>query len=243
MIMKEQILGVNVNMQSEEELMTMINEDIQNGRKSRIVAINPEKVMMASKNSELMGLLNESTYQIPDGVGISVASRLRGGKIRGRVTGIGMMDALLKLANEHGYRIFMYGAKKETVELAASSIQEKYPNLVIAGLLDGYEQDADKIARRINAAKPHILFVALGSPKQELFIRENMERLDVNIFQGVGGSFDVYSGTVKRAPEIFLKTGTEWLYRLASQPSRIKRQMALPHFLYKAIRTKERKSS
>ena len=240
--MKEQILGVNVNMQSEQELMEMINADIQNGRKSRIVAINPEKVMMASKSSKLMELLNESTYQIPDGIGISVASRLRGGAIKGRVTGIGMMDALLKLAHQNKYRIFMYGAKKETVELAAASIQEKYPDLIIAGTLDGYEQDMDKIARRINAVKPHILFVALGSPKQELFIRENMARLDVNIFQGVGGSFDVYSGTVKRAPAVFQKTGTEWLFRLASQPSRIKRQMALPQFLFKAVRSKDRKS-
>ncbi|MGK7376445.1 WecB/TagA/CpsF family glycosyltransferase [Planococcus sp. 1R117A] len=240
--MKEQILGVNVNMQSEEELMQFIDSDIRNGRKSRIVAINPEKVMMASKNSELMELLNESTYQIPDGIGISVASRLRGGEIKGRVTGIGMMDALLRLANKNSYRIFMYGAKKETVELAAASIQDKYPKLVIAGMLDGYEKDMDKVARTINAAKPHILFVALGSPKQELFIRENMERLDVNIFQGVGGSFDVYSGTVKRAPIVFQKTGTEWLFRLASQPSRIKRQIALPQFLFKALRAKDQES-
>lgn len=240
--MKEQILGVNVNMENEQELMQLINADIVEGRKSRIVAINPEKVMMASKSAELMELLNESTYQIPDGIGISVASRLRGGEIKGRVTGIGMMDALLQLANKNGYRIFMYGAKKETVELAAATIQQKYPNLIIAGLLDGYEKDKDKIVRTINAVKPHILFVALGSPKQELFIREHMELLDVNIFQGVGGSFDVYSGTVKRAPSVFQKTGTEWLFRLASQPSRIKRQIALPQFLFKAIRTKDQGS-
>lgn len=240
--MKEQILGVNVNMENEQELMQLINADIVEGRKSRIVAINPEKVMMASKSAELMELLNESTYQIPDGIGISVASRLRGGEIKGRVTGIGMMDALLQLANKNSYRIFMYGAKKETVELAAATIQQKYPNLIIAGLLDGYEKDKNKIVRTINAVKPHILFVALGSPKQELFIREHMELLDVNIFQGVGGSFDVYSGTVKRAPSVFQKTGTEWLFRLASQPSRIKRQIALPQFLFKAIRTKDQGS-
>lgn len=238
--MKEQILGVQVNTESEGQLLGLIKSDIEAGRKSRIVAINPEKVMMASKDNELRLLLNESTYQIPDGIGISVASRLRGGTIRGRVTGIGMMDALLRLAHDNRYRIFMYGAKRETLDLAAENIQKKYPNLVLAGKLDGYVKDPEEIIRTVNEAKPHIIFVALGSPKQELFIRNNMERLDVNIFQGVGGSFDVYSGKVKRAPEAFQKTGTEWLFRLLSQPSRIKRQLALPQFILKAIRENKR---
>ncbi|QMT16862.1 WecB/TagA/CpsF family glycosyltransferase [Planococcus maritimus] len=236
--MKEEILGVTINKETEQQLLDKIQTDIEIGRKSRIVAINPEKVMMASKDPALRTLLNESTYQIPDGVGIKIASRMRGGEIRERVTGIGMMDALLQLAHKHGHRIFMYGAKKATVELAAQNIQKKYPNLVVAGTLDGYEKDPAKIIETINAAQPQILFVALGSPKQELFIRENMEQLNVNIFQGVGGSFDVYSGNVKRAPKLFLNTGTEWLYRLASQPTRIKRQMALPQFLIKAVRDK-----
>ncbi|MFC4713046.1 WecB/TagA/CpsF family glycosyltransferase [Planococcus dechangensis] len=236
--MKEEILGVTVNKETEQQLLDNIQADIEQGRKSRIVAINPEKVMMASKDPELRALLNESTYQIPDGVGIKIASRIRGGDIRERVTGIGMMDALLQLANKHHHRIFMYGAKKATVELAAKNIQAKYPNLVIAGTLDGYEKDPAKIIQSINDASPQILFVALGSPKQELFIREHMDALNVNIFQGVGGSFDVYSGNVKRAPKLFLNTGTEWLYRLASQPTRIKRQMALPQFLMKAVRDK-----
>ncbi|MGI2327696.1 WecB/TagA/CpsF family glycosyltransferase [Planococcus sp. YIM B11945] len=237
--MKEQILGVNVSEQSEEELLRLINDDIVHGRKSRIVAINPEKVMMASQDEQLKALLNESTYQIPDGIGISIASRICRGMVRGRVTGIGMMDGLLRLANQQRYRIFMYGAKQETLHLAAAAIQKKYPNLEISGLLDGYVQDRQQIIHSINAAQPHILFVALGSPKQELFIRENMGKLKVNIFQGVGGSFDVYSGQVKRAPEVFQKTGTEWLYRLLSQPSRIKRQMALPQFIFKVMREKK----
>lgn len=240
--MKEQILGVNVSGQSQDELMRLINDDIKENRRSRIVAINPEKVMMASKDESLKVLLNGSTYQIPDGVGIMIASRLRNGNVKERVTGIGMMEALLELANENGYRIFMYGAKRETIDQAAAVIQQRYPNLIVSGKIDGYEKDQDKIFRTINQANPHILFVALGSPKQELFIRDNMEQLNVNIYQGVGGSFDVFSGNVKRAPKLFLNTGTEWLYRLLSQPSRIKRQMALPQFLFKAVREKKVRS-
>ncbi|WP_422123976.1 WecB/TagA/CpsF family glycosyltransferase [Planococcus sp. X10-3] len=237
--MKEQILGVNVSNQSQQELMRLIDADIKENRKSRIVAINPEKVMMATKDDSLKTLLNGSTYQIPDGVGIMIASRFRNGQVKERVTGIGMMEALLELANENSFRIFMYGAKPETIEQAAGMIQQRYPNLIISGKIDGYETDQNKILRLINEANPQILFVALGSPKQELFIQENMDRLNVNIFQGVGGSFDVFSGNVKRAPSIFLNTGTEWLYRLVSQPSRIIRQMALPKFLIMAIREKK----
>lgn len=237
--MKEQILGVNVSSQPQEELMQLIDRDIKENRKSRIVAINPEKVMMATKDKSLRTLLNGSTYQIPDGVGIMIASRVRNGNVRGRVTGIGMMEALLELADKNRYSIFMYGAKPETIEQAAIVIQQRYPNLIVSGKMDGYEENQNKILQTINEAKPQILFVALGSPKQELFIQENMEYLNVNVFQGVGGSFDVFSGNVKRAPSFFLNTGTEWLYRLVSQPSRIKRQLALPQFLIKAIREKK----
>lgn len=237
--MKEQILGVNVSSQTQQELMNLIENDIQNDKKSRIVAINPEKVMMATKDESLKTLLNGSTYQIPDGVGIMIASRFRNGHVKERVTGIGMMEALLELANAKSYRIFMYGAKRETIDQAATMIKQRYPNLTISGKIDGYEKDQDKIIQTINQAQPQILFVALGSPKQELFIRDNMDKIDVNIFQGVGGSFDVFSGNVKRAPSIFLKTGTEWLYRLASQPTRLKRQLVLPQFLIKAIREKK----
>jgi N-acetylglucosaminyldiphosphoundecaprenol N-acetyl-beta-D-mannosaminyltransferase len=112
--------------------------------------------------------------------------------------------------------------------------------LIISGILDGYVKDTEQIVTTINEAQPHILFVALGSPKQELFIKNHMDQLHVNVFQGVGGSFDVYSGNVKRAPELFQKTGTEWLYRLLKQPSRIKRQLALPMFLVKVARNRNR---
>jgi len=240
MKLKENILGVNVTTLDEQKLMKQIENDIQQNQKVRIVAINPEKIMMAQQDANLKELLNESTYHIPDGIGVSIASRLSGGSIRGRVTGIGMMENLLDLANRNQLKIFLYGAKPETVHQASHNIQGKFPYLVIAGTLDGYVKDVQEVITTINAVEPHILFVALGSPKQELFIKHNMEQLNVNVFQGVGGSFDVFSGNVKRAPELFLKTGTEWLYRLMMQPSRVKRQVALPLFLLKVLSKKSR---
>ena len=231
-------MGVDVTTLNEQQLMTQIEEDIQQNQKVRIVAINPEKIMMAEQDPSLRQLLNESTYQIPDGIGVSIASKLSGGTVRGRVTGIGMMENLLTLANNKQLKIFMYGATPETVQQAAQNIQDRFPHLIVAGTLDGYVKDTQQIVTAINEAQPHILFVALGSPKQELFIKHNMAQLNVNVFQGVGGSFDVFSGHVKRAPELFQKTGTEWLFRLIKQPSRIKRQLALPMFLVKVASKK-----
>ncbi|MGB2991081.1 MAG: WecB/TagA/CpsF family glycosyltransferase, partial [Paenisporosarcina sp.] len=238
--MKENIMGVDVTTLNEQQLMKQIEEDIQQNQKVRIVAINPEKIMMAEQDPTLRQLLNESTYQIPDGIGVSIASKLSGGNVRGRVTGIGMMENLLTLANKKQLKIFMYGATPETVQQAAQNIKERFPNLIVAGTLDGYVKDTQQIVTAINAAQPHILFVALGSPKQELFIKNNMDQLNVNVFQGVGGSFDVFSGHVKRAPELFQKTGTEWLFRLIKQPSRIKRQLALPIFLVRVASKRNR---
>ncbi|MGB5946772.1 WecB/TagA/CpsF family glycosyltransferase [Paenisporosarcina sp.] len=238
--MKENIMGVDVTTLNEQQLMKQIEEDIQQNQKVRIVAINPEKIMMAEQDPTLRQLLNESTYQIPDGIGVSIASKLSGGNVRGRVTGIGMMENLLTLANNKQLKIFMYGATPETVQQAAQNIKERFPNLIVAGTLDGYVKDTQQIVTAINEAQPHILFVALGSPKQELFIKNNMDQLNVNVFQGVGGSFDVFSGHVKRAPELFQKTGTEWLFRLIKQPSRIKRQLALPIFLLRVASKRNR---
>lgn len=238
--LKENIMGVDVTTLNEQQLMKRIEDDIRQNQKVRIVAVNPEKIIMAEQDPSLRQLLNESTYQIPDGIGVSIASKLSGGIVRGRVTGIGMMGNLLKLANTNEWKIFMYGATPETVQKAAQHIKERFPKLIIAGTLDGYVKDTQQIVTTINEAKPHILFVALGSPKQELFIKNHMDQLHVNVFQGVGGSFDVYSGNVKRAPEMFQKTGTEWLYRLLKQPSRIKRQLALPMFLVKVARNRNR---
>lgn len=236
--MKEKILGIQVSTLNYEELINEIDEKIKKNEKSKIIAVNPEKIMMAQNDPNLRDLINSSTYQIPDGIGVVLASKLTKGNIRSRVTGIGMMEQLLELANRRSYKIFFYGAKEEVVKLARDNIHEKYPNIRISGYLNGYISDNDKIVEEINRECPNIIFVALGSPRQELWIKNNFERLNVQVFQGVGGSFDVFSGTVKRAPAIFQKFGLEWLYRLISQPSRIKRQLALPRFLLSVLKDK-----
>lgn len=209
---------------------------MQRGDKSTIIAVNPEKVMTAQKDPQVKELINGSTFQIADGVGILLASKLKKGNITSRVTGVDMMARLLKFAAEEKHPIYLYGAKKEVIDLAAANIARDYPGIEIAGLTDGYEQDEEALIQRINDSGAKIIFVALGSPKQELWIQRNINKLqNVLVFQGVGGSFDVFSGTVKRAPAIFRKFGIEWLYRLVSDPRRMKRQLNLPRFLIRIL--------
>ncbi|WP_079527271.1 WecB/TagA/CpsF family glycosyltransferase [Halobacillus hunanensis] len=231
--MKERFLGVNVSSHSYEQLKEKVMSDIEQKRQSYIVAINPEKILKAQQDVELRHLLNQATYQIPDGVGVLLASKIKGGNISQRVTGIDMFLTLCEQASLHDKSVFLYGAKPGVAEKAKEGLLRRYPNLKIAGVLDGYVKDQDFIKQEINAANPDILFVALGSPRQEHWIVENMKHLNVRIFQGVGGSFDVLSGKVKRAPAIFQRFGVEWLYRLILEPWRIKRQIKLPMFLFK----------
>ncbi|MDW0116329.1 WecB/TagA/CpsF family glycosyltransferase [Sporosarcina thermotolerans] len=230
--MKETYLGVHVSPLTYEGIINEIKPRMTAGQQSTIIAVNPEKVMAAQKNPEVKQLINGSTFQIPDGVGILLASKMKNGKIHSRVTGVDMMARLLKFAADENHPIYLYGAKNEVVQKAAENIKQQNPGITIAGITDGYEQDEAALILRINESGAEIIFVALGSPKQELWIKRNMDNLkNVLVFQGVGGSFDVFSGTVKRAPALFRNTGTEWLYRLASDPKRIKRQMNLPLFL------------
>lgn len=232
---KETYLGIDVGDFSYSELETKVLEDIKNKRKSFIVAINPEKVLEAQKNERLTSLLNQATYQIPDGVGILLASRLKRGKIRERITGIDTFLRLCQMATIHEKTIFLYGAEPGIAKMAKKNLERMFPSIKIVGTMNGYERDERIVIDAINQAKPDLLFVALGSPAQEYWIVENMDKIDAKIFQGVGGSFDVISGQVKRAPKLFRKFGFEWLFRLLLEPSRIRRQLKLPMFLWKVI--------
>ncbi|WP_281658687.1 WecB/TagA/CpsF family glycosyltransferase [Halobacillus sp. Cin3] len=236
--MKEQFLGVDVSSHSYERLKQNVLNDINEKRQSFIVAINPEKILKAQEDQDLKALLNKATYQIPDGVGVLLASKLNKGGIKERVTGIDMLLTLCKQAADNGKSVFLYGAKPGVAEEAKDKLIEQYPNLHVAGVLDGYEKDEQKVIQTINESGADILFVALGSPRQEYWIVDHMKELNVSIFQGVGGSFDVISGRVKRAPALFQRFGVEWLYRLISEPWRIKRQIRLPLFLLKVWRDK-----
>lgn len=238
--MNERIFGVEVNTETSDATIGRIFSRLQNNEKSFIIAINPEKLMKSRRDPELLNILNEATVGIPDGIGVVLASRLRGGNIKGRITGVDMMDHLCEQASVQDVPVFLYGAKPGVAQLAAEKLQETYPNLTVAGTLDGYEKDEETVLNTINDSGAKILFVALGSPTQEQFIIRNKEKLNVSVFQGVGGSFDVFSGNVQRAPAFFRKFGLEWFYRLLKEPSRWKRQLELPKFLVAVLADRSR---
>ncbi|UOQ50284.1 WecB/TagA/CpsF family glycosyltransferase [Gracilibacillus caseinilyticus] len=236
---KETILGVQVSKETYSSITDKLFNLMGTSDQAFIVAVNPEKIMKAAEDPELKDLINAADYQIPDGIGILIASRLQKGSVRDRITGIDLMQTLVAEAEKREKKIFLYGGKPGVADKAAAQIQLDHPKINIAGTINGYEKDEEKIIETINAANPDILFVALGSPKQEEWIKANKQRLNVSVFQGVGGSFDVIAGNIKRAPKIFIKFGLEWLYRLLIEPWRIKRQLALPKFLLKVFSGKK----
>lgn len=231
----EKYLGVEVCALNMPQALKEVCEIIEKRIPSFIVAINPEKIMKATEDNRLKTLLNSATIKIPDGIGIVVASKLNHGKIKTRVTGIDLMNNICQLSDDNGYKIFMLGAKPGVVDKAAEVLRQKFKKINIVGTLDGYFENDEQVINRVKAVKPDIIFVALGSPRQENWITENMNKLEVPLLMGVGGSYDVICGNIDRAPQWMCSLGLEWLYRLIKEPWRYKRMMVLPLFLYKVV--------
>ncbi|MBO8129073.1 MAG: WecB/TagA/CpsF family glycosyltransferase [Peptococcaceae bacterium] len=209
------------------------------GIKQFVIAQNPEKIMKSLQDEELSAIMEKkATLLIADGVGLVIAGRILGLPPISRVTGVGLFEEMVKAANEEGKKVFLYGAAAQVVKKTGEILQQRYPNLRIVGTQDGYEKDMEKIITKIQQAKPDYLFVALGSPRQEKWIAKYFDRLPVQLAMGVGGTFDVLTGNVKRAPVLMQKIGLEWLYRLLKQPSRAKRMINLPKFLWRVIKAK-----
>ena len=239
-LQKVHILGKPVHLVDMEQAVSYLRSQSAGGSKEFVLAMNPEKVMKAREDAELSRIIDrKATLLIADGVGLVLAGKIRGLPPIRRVTGVGLFQRLVQSAAEDDRSVFLYGAKKEVVEKAAQVLGQNYPGLRIVGTQDGYEKDQNLVFSKIKEAKPDYLFVALGSPAQEKWIAANLDRLPAKVFMGVGGTFDVVAGNVKRAPEWSQKTGLEWLYRLVTQPSRAKRMLNLPKFLFLAIFARE----
>ncbi|WP_143142984.1 WecB/TagA/CpsF family glycosyltransferase [Clostridium sp. Marseille-P3244] len=197
---------------------------VQNASKKFIITANPETLMIGRSDPEFDNILKRKDVTIvPDGIGVVKAGHLLGKKIAGRVTGVEIARTLFSLADQYEKSIYLFGAKKEVLHKLVKKIREEYPRAVIAGAQDGYVRDRDKVFEDILEKQPDIVLVALGIPYQELLIGKYFDRFKKGIFVGVGGSFDVLSGTKKRAPKIFIKLNLEWLYRITTEPKRIGR--------------------
>ena len=201
-------------------------------KKTFVVTPNPEIVWLARRNEALKTAINNAGLVLADGVGITIGARILGTPLRGgRIPGIDFASALLDEISSFGGSVYLFGAKPGVAEEAANNLAQRYPGLKISGTADGYFTDDLPIIESINAAQPDVLFVCLGSPKQELWMANNLHRLNTKICAGLGGSLDVFAGRVKRAPTFFRKTGLEWFYRLIREPRRITRMAKLPLYI------------
>ncbi len=227
---KELILKTSVDVIDYDEIIEIIKHSHQ---PLHILSGNPEMCYRASKEEQLQTLINKAEICIADGIGTVYASKILGGSIKTRVTGIDLMEKLLTTNLPFEKKVFLLGAKKDVVQTLA----KKYAAIVV-GFQDGYSFDKT-VVDKINKSQANILFVALGAPTQELWIENNRHLLPhVKVFQGVGGSFDVLSGKKRRAPKVFIALKLEWLYRLLREPKRLFKQTKLILFIFAVIKQK-----
>ena len=214
-----------------------------NSEKKIIVTANPETFMKADSIKEFdQTLMKEDTIIVPDGIGVVKAANYIGIKeIKERITGVEISYELLRLANKYQKSIYLFGASKEVMNLTVEKIKKDYPNIVVSGYCDGYVEDKDFAFSEISKHNPDIILVALGVPKQELLINKHYDLFSKGIFVGVGGTFDIISGTKQRAPEIVQKLNIEWLYRIFGDKERIKRfYNSNVKFVFKVIKLKNK---
>lgn len=235
--MKVSVMGVYFDDYTLAEFIDYALSCIDKGEKCTVVTPNAEIGLECKKNPALFELVNRSTLVLPDGISVKMAAKIIGAPITQKAAGIEFSEGMCaELAKREG-SIFLFGAKPGVAEVAAAKLCEKYPGLKIAGVRNGYfsEDQEYEIVEQITEAKPDLLLVCLGAPKQEFFIDKHKDKLPACVMVGAGGSIDVFAGNVKRAPKIFIKLGLEWFYRLCKEPKRIKRMIKLPLYLWYAL--------
>lgn len=235
-ILKRNIFGVMIDDVNAKKLIGEISGRLRENRRTVIFTPNPIMTQNARRDSRFMNILNSSDYNIPDGNGIILASRLLKTPISERICGIELAEELLYTASKQGLNVFLFGGKAGVADLAAAKLCAKYRGLKICGTLNGYTSDNDRILEKIKKSRPDILYVCLGSPKQEKWIYENADNLPhVRLFMGLGGSLDVWSGNTKRAPRYLRKKGFEWLWRMTLSPKKLKDLPKLLAFGFSAV--------
>ena len=226
------ILSVRVDNVTTEEVLSILDGFVAERRPRQVVTVNPEFVVQAQRNAEFRAVLDQADLAVPDCLGLMWASRVLGRPLRERVTGSDTVPLIARLCARRGYRVFLLGAAPGVAEKAAAVMIGDSPDLQIVGTYAGspHRSEEDEIVARVSASSPDLLLVAYGAPRQDLWIRRNLDRLGVPVCIGVGGTLDFIAGIAVRAPRWMRKAGLEWLHRLCRQPWRWRRMLALPRF-------------
>lgn len=233
----EKVLGYDVDLVTFDNAVNFIENKLDNNEGLHVITINPEYIEMAKKNFQFSSILRSSKLVVADGVGIKVALKLKGIE-QETIPGIELAKEVLKSCQFMHRTVALIGAKEEVITRTVSLLESEIDGLNITYYHNGYFTDTkeNEIIDNLTNIRPDLVLVALGAPKQELFISKCREKMQNTVFIGVGGSFDVWAGVVNRAPEFYRNIGCEWLYRTIKQPQRLKRiYKTLPIFLFKAI--------
>lgn len=213
-----------------------IDEALKYAQKGQVITINPEMIFYASKHPEFANIIKEAELVIPDGIGVQIGLKILGHDVR-RIAGIEFGRKILEKSSAENKTCALIGAKPEVIEKAVENLQKEIKNINIVYSHDGYFKDDSEILNELTASCPDVVLTALGAPKQEEFNYKAKKLLPNTLFIGVGGSFDVWAGIVRRAPEIYQKLGLEWLYRTVKEPKRFKRIFpTLPLFVLKVLK-------
>ena len=228
-----EILGIGIDRIDSNEALRQIGQFIASGTPHQIVTANAEIIYQASKNEKMKNVINAAQMVTADGSGVVWASRQLGQPLAQRVTGIDLVNSICEQSAKDKWKIYILGSAPGVADTAANNIRARFPGCNIVGTHHGYfnEQEEAQIIAELEQLQPDVLFVALGAPKQEYWIADHIQRLNIPVAMGIGGSMDVLSGNVKRAPKWMQKMSLEWLYRLLIQPTRFKRVLALPKFM------------
>ncbi|AFM02335.1 teichoic acid biosynthesis protein [Desulfitobacterium dehalogenans ATCC 51507] len=238
--MRTDILGVKVDRDSMEDTVQKIQKAVEAQKTIQVVTANPELIYATGRDVRLKQLINGAEIVTPDGVGVVWAAKRLGHPVVERVTGIDLVEALFPIAAEQAWRVFFLGSRPGVAEKAAQRVAEKHPGFqwqAAHGYFSSEEEPA--LLMQIREFKPDILLIGLGAPRQEFWMFSHLDLSTVSV--GVGGSFDALAGINKRAPRWIRNIHLEWLYRLIKQPTRLKRQLVLPRFVWKVLRSGKEK--
>lgn len=231
------ILGVPVHDVTMTEALDLIGQFVSDGGTHQICTVNPEFIMAAQNDLEFRQILNRSALNLPDGIGVIWAARRLKQPIRERVAGSDLIYRLADRAARTGWKVFLLGASEGVAEQAAIKLRSIYASVAIVGTWVGSprSEDDDETVRRIQLSGADIVLVAYGAPKQDKWIDRNLARSGAKVGIGIGGSLDFVVGTQRRAPHWIQRLNLEWLYRLAREPWRWRRQLALPQFVWRVV--------
>lgn len=224
------ILGLKFNNVTLDEAVGFAMQKADANEKIYVVTPNSEIAHLSLEDNELFNIINNADLVLPDGIGIVYAGKILKTPVKEKVAGVDFAKELVKSMAEKNMSLFILGAKPDVAKTALDNLCKDNSGLVFAGVKDGYFTDDDDAIDAINKTSPDVLFVCLGAPKQEKFIYNNLDKINAKIICGLGGSVDVFAGTVNRAPDFFVNHGLEWFYRLLKQPSRAMRMARLPLF-------------